>query len=120
MKPRVLVVDDDPVIRDLLRATLDGDFEVSEAREGDEALRHLAADDADLVILDWQMPGRWGGEILAELKRTRPDLPVVVLTGHPEQQTQVIAAGLGASAFLPKPFSPIDLARPIEHVLGAA
>lgn len=117
---RVLLIDDDPELRKLLRTTLEGGYSVLEAFDGKSGLRLAAAEPPDIVILDWQMPGMWGGEVLAELKQRTPHLPVVVLTAHMSPSTEIIAAGLQASAFLRKPFSPHELVGVLDRVLGEA
>lgn len=117
---RVLIIDDDPDMRKLLRTTLESDYRVFEAFDGASGLRLAAAEPPDIVVLDWQLPGKWGGDVLAELKRRTPHLPVVVLTAHQSPSTEIIAAGLEASAFLRKPFSPLELASVLDRVLGEA
>lgn len=117
---RVLIIDDDPDMRKLLRTTLEGDYRVFEASDGASGLRLAAAEPPDIVVLDWQLPGKWGGDVLAELKGRTPHLPVVVLTAHQSPSTEIIAAGLAASAFLRKPFNPLELARVLDRVLGEA
>jgi DNA-binding response OmpR family regulator len=114
----VLLIDDDPDLRKLLRTTLETDYRVLEAFDGVSGLRLAQSEVPDIVVLDWQMPGKWGGDVLAELKRRTPHLPVVVLTAHQSPSTEIIAAGLEASAFLRKPFSPLELAGVLDRVLG--
>lgn len=110
---RIALVDDDESLRTLLRATLlPSEYEVMEARSGDDALGLFAREQPDLVVLDWNLPGRSGAEVLRELKSSRRDLPVIVLTA--DQQ----AEATGADAFLIKPFSPIELLSLIERLVG--
>ena len=72
-RPTVLVCDDEPVLRMLVRATLDlGNYTVVEARDGDEALERTRSEHPDLIVLDMMMPGRSGGDVLAELRAIRP------------------------------------------------
>jgi CheY-like chemotaxis protein len=110
---RVALVDDEEPLRTLLRATLlPSEYEVMEARTGEEALALFSREQPDLVVLDWKLPGRSGAEILQELKASRPDLPVIVLTADQR------ADAARADAFLIKPFSPLELLDLIERLLG--
>lgn len=115
---RVLIVDDEEVIRALLRRTLSTDhYEVIEAFDGEEGLRLLGESDPDLVVLDWQMPGTHGSLVLDEVKARRPSLPVVVLTSKVEERDRMLAESLRVDAFLTKPFSPVELRKTIERLL---
>ena len=79
--PRIMIVDDDAMIRSLLASTLPEDgCELIEARSGSEAIELLLGDPPDLVLLDWTMPGCSGADVLGELKQRHPRLPVIVLT----------------------------------------
>lgn len=116
---RVLIVDDDPTIRSLLRLTLPEDeYTVVEAADGREALRLFEEEPADFVLLDWNMPPPAGGELLAALRRTAPDVPLVVLTGSTDARASGEALEHGATAFLTKPFSPRQLLDVVEHLLA--
>ena len=112
-----MIVDDDEALRRLLRSTLDEGFTIAEAEDGERALELLRAFRPDLVVLDWKMPGRWGGEILDELRRERPALPVIVLTAERRAQHRQLAEHLGADVFLTKPFSPLELLAAVERLL---
>ena len=115
-----MVVDDDPSVRDLLRLTLPVDgFEVVEAGDGMQALGAARQRRLDLVLLDWRMPGASGHEVLRELKRREPDLPVIVLTAEPASALRDVARSLGADEFLTKPFSPLELLGAVERFLPA-
>ena len=115
----VLIVDDDQAIRSLLRVTLPQDsFDVIETNDGAGALEVMARGGADLVLLDWHLPGASGSEILAELRRAWPGLPVIVLTVDSRDEERELARSLGAAAFLTKPFSPLELLETIERLLA--
>ncbi len=115
---RLLIVDDDRWIRELLRATFPHDwYEIVEAGGGEEALAVLDDRPPDLVLLDWRMPERSGAEVLAELKRRHPRLPVIVLTADGNVGPKEEAEALGADAFLAKPFSPLGLLEAVEALL---
>lgn len=121
---RVLVCDDERVLRALVRATLEREGHlVEEARDGDEALALALARPPDLIILDMMMPGRTGLEVLRELRRrdgVAGTTPVVLLTARAQAEDREAAAAAGADRYLPKPFSPLELARLAAEVLDAA
>jgi CheY-like chemotaxis protein len=113
--PRLLLVDDDAALRALLLATFPADeFDVLDSPDGERALELAAASPFDVVVLDWQLPGLSGEEVLRELKARSPATSVVVLTANSDAGE---AAGL-ADAFLTKPFSPVQLLRAIETLLS--
>ncbi len=114
---RILLVDDEPALRELLRVTFEGaDVVVDEAESAVEARRRIAAAVPDIVVLDLRMPGVGGAELCAELKaapRTH-DVPVVLLTGAELEEAQ----WAGADAIVRKPFSPLELLAVIEGLTG--
>jgi DNA-binding response OmpR family regulator len=69
-------------------------------------------------VLDWKMPGRWGSEVLDEVRSRNPDLPVIVLTVELKPQHRELAEQLGADVFLTKPFSPLELLAAVERLLS--
>lgn len=116
---RVVIVDDDDEIRELLLRTLPTDgFELLEARDGREALALVERDAPDLLVLDWNMPNASGGDVLAELARRELRVPVIVLTADDDARRREAAEAHGADAFLAKPFSPLELLREIERLLA--
>jgi two-component system, OmpR family, phosphate regulon response regulator PhoB len=117
-RPFVLIVDDDEVIRSLLRMTLpDEGYDLVEAQDGDQALQLTEERAPALVLLDWRMPGFSGAEVLPELKRRHPDTPVIVLTAEPGSEPRRQAESLGADVFMSKPFSPLQLLATVERLL---
>jgi two-component system nitrogen regulation response regulator NtrX len=103
-KPRILVADDKADIRDSLKRILEYEgMEMIEAASGPEALDKVRAEEPDAVLLDIKMPRMDGLEVLAELAKTHPDLPVVMISGHGTIATAVEATKLGAYFFLEKP-----------------
>ena len=114
-----MLVDDDPSVRGLLRTTLDAEgWAIVEASDGDTALALADAAPADLVVLDWRMPGLSGPEVLTRLKKRHPTVPVVLLTAGSEPRNASLAAVFGADAYLTKPFSPLRLVDVVERLLG--
>lgn len=113
---RVLVVDDEPDIRGLVRHALEGAFDVVEASNGAGALAQAAECMPDLVVLDWQMPGMTGPEVLTALGTSRPALPVIMLTALGADHS-ALAGIFGAAAFIRKPFSPAALLETAERLV---
>ena len=108
-KPRlVLVVDDDEMIRRLVRAVLEADeFEVAEARDGKMALQLASERQPAVVVLDVMMPGIDGVEVCRRLDHDQ--VKVVVLTARDDPKLESEAKAAGADAFMTKPFSPVEL-----------
>lgn len=102
---RVLVVDDDDEMRALLRRTLEFDgYEVSERDRGTHVLEALRGAPFDLIILDKEMPGLTGLDLLPLLRREFPQVPVVLVTAFGGRQIAASALRLGAASYLEKPF----------------
>lgn len=108
-KPRlVLVVDDDEMIRRLVRAVLEADeFEVAEARDGQTALKLASETQPAVVVLDVMMPGLDGVEVCRRLDHGK--VKVVVLTARDDPKLEAEARAAGADAFMTKPFAPLAL-----------
>jgi DNA-binding response OmpR family regulator len=114
----VLVCDNEAVMRALVRATLEPEYLVLEARDGDEALAVVLGEEPDLLLLDLMMPGRTGLEVLAELRSAGRALPVIMVTARAQPADRVNAAEAGADRFLSKPFSPAELAALVRELLS--
>jgi response regulator RpfG family c-di-GMP phosphodiesterase len=116
---RILLVDDDPALRTLLRTTFEvADVTVVEAEDAVAARRKIRRSRPDVIVLDVNMPGTTGLELCAELKSapaTR-DLPIVLLTGS--ESGAEAARKAGANAFVRKPFSPLELLSVAERLAG--
>jgi DNA-binding response OmpR family regulator len=117
---RVLVVDDEPTVREVVAGYLrrDGHL-VSEAADGPTALRLLDSEKPDLVVLDMMLPGVNGLDILRRI-RASGDLPVIMLTARSEESDRVAGLELGADDYVVKPFSPRELAARVNGVLRRA
>ena len=106
MKPRILVIDDEPAIRDSLRMILEyEDYQFTGAASGQEGLAIVQRERPDLVLLDIKMPGMDGMEVLRKLRALDETLPVVMISGHGTTATAVEAIRSGATDFLDKPLS---------------
>ena len=118
-RPRlVLVVDDDDMIRRLLRAVLEADeFEVVEARDGTTALSLASEVNPSVIVLDVMMPGLDGLEVLRGLDRGR--IKVVILTARDDPRLEDDCRAAGATAFLTKPFSSVELLDLVAELLPA-
>jgi len=117
---RVLIVDDEPKIREMLRRYLAADgFEVAEAADGDEALALAARLHPEVVVLDVRLPGRDGFAVLSELRRTS-DVYVIMLTARAEEIDKLLGLSLGADDYVTKPFSPREVAARVKAVLRRA
>jgi excisionase family DNA binding protein len=113
-RPRVLVVDDEASIRDLLAKTLAlAEYDVDVAPDGPSALERMRLYPYDLLIADLKMPGMDGLAVIREAKRYRADLPVIIITGFSTEASAIEAVNLGVAGYLTKPFR-------VPQVLSAA
>ncbi|HET6918992.1 MAG TPA: response regulator transcription factor [Jiangellaceae bacterium] len=117
---RVLVVDDDPTISDVVRRYLErAGLVVDEASDGPAALALAADRTPDLVVLDLMLPSMSGMEVCRRLRRTS-DVPIVMLTALGEEADRVVGFETGADDYVTKPFSPRELALRVQSVLRRA
>ena len=116
---KILVVDDDPHIRQLVKVFLSKEgFSILEAQDGEEALVLLQDQQVDLVILDVMMPNMDGWELCRELRAYYSDsFPILMLTAKGETKQKVKGFDLGADDYLVKPFDPIELAARVKALL---
>jgi response regulator RpfG family c-di-GMP phosphodiesterase len=117
---RILLVDDEPALRELLRATFEGaDVTVDEASSGLEAEARVRRRRPDVIVLDLRMPGMDGAELCRRLKADErtSSIPIVLLTGAAEEEARR-ARRAGAAALVRKPFSPLDLLAVVQRVSG--
>jgi excisionase family DNA binding protein len=113
-RPRVLVVDDEASIRDLLSKTLAlAEYDVDVAPDGRSALERMRLYPYDLLIADLKMPGMDGLTVIREAKRYKADLPVIIITGYSTESFAIEAVNLGVAGYLTKPFR-------VPQVLAAA
>ena len=113
-RPRVLVVDDEVTIRDLLAKTLAlAEYDVDLAPDGRAALDRLRVIPYDLLITDLKMPGVDGLAVIREARRLKADIPVIIITGFSTEASAIEAVNLGVSGYLTKPFR-------VPRVLAAA
>ena len=120
---RLLVVDDEPNIRELLSASLRyAGFEVATAADGQQALALADSFRPDLLVLDVMMPGLDGWQVLEELLQdeSTKDIPIVFLTARAELRDQARGLELGGVDYVTKPFNPLDLAPLVEDLMARA
>ena len=121
MNKKILVVDDEEVIRKFLRIQLAKlGYEVKEAADGEQALEKLGKDDFDLLICDIIMPNKNGWEVLREVKSnpSMKDIPIIMLTAKNEDSDMFKGYDLGASYYMTKPFTKAQLLYGLKLMLG--
>lgn len=115
---RIIVIEDEPAIRrgvvDALRTS---GFEVAEAGDGERGLQAASAPNVHLVLLDLLLPRRDGLSVLAELRKVRPGLPVIILTARGSEDDRVRGLKMGADDYVVKPFSARELLARVEALL---
>jgi two-component system, OmpR family, response regulator len=120
-KPRVLIVDDDPLIRGVVRAVLeDGSYVLEEAASGEEALEVADRHPPDVVLLDVMMPGINGFEVATRMKSDvrLKGAVIVMLTAKNAPEDRRRGMEVGADAYFTKPFSPLELLTTLSGVLS--
>ena len=118
---QVLIADDHAVVRRGLKEILADAFpyaRFSEAPDGDGVLYNLAITPTDMLVLDINMPGRSGLDVLRDVKRIYPRLPVIVLSVQPEEQYAMRCLRAGAAAYINKDSAPEELAQATRKILG--
>ena len=114
---QVLVVDDEPHIRTVLRGYLEAEgFAVSEAADGEAAVRQVRQHPPDLVLLDVMLPGMDGLEVLRQVRKFS-DVYVILVTARSEEIDKLVGLGVGADDYVTKPFSPREVAARVKAVL---
>jgi excisionase family DNA binding protein len=118
-RPRILVVDDEASIRDLLSTALElADYDVDTAPDGHAALGRLRSGRYDLLITDLKMPGMDGLTLIREARQLTPALPVVIITAYSTEASAIEAINLGVIGYLTKPFRITSLFSTAARVLG--
>jgi DNA-binding NtrC family response regulator len=114
----VLIVDDEPLVRQTLSEWMRRkNFRVFEAEDGRQAMERIRRDEPDIVISDVVMPGMDGVQLLKEAKADIADIPFLMISGFPSRTTAADLMKHGASDYLPKPFTPEELARRVNRTL---
>ncbi len=117
----ILIADDHAIVRQGLKQIIDDQADMrvgAEAESGSQVLELMRQGKWDLVVTDMTMPGRSGLEIIEEIKRSHPEVPVLVLSIHPEEQYALRALKAGASGYLTKDSAPEELVAAIRKLLA--
>jgi DNA-binding NarL/FixJ family response regulator len=118
---KILITDDHAVVRQGLKQILLEEFtraEFGEATNAQEAIERVWKENWDVVVLDITMPGRSGLEVLKEIKKSKPKLPVLVLSMHPEDQFAIRLLKIGASGYMTKESAPNELVGAVRKVIA--
>ena len=119
-RARILVVDDEASIRDLLAKTLAlAEYEVETASDATTALTRVRGAEYDLLIADLRMPGMDGLALIRQVKRLRAELPVIIITGYSSEASAIEAVNLGVAGYLRKPFRVPEVLAAAAKALGA-
>ena len=117
MKP-VLIVDDEPIVRESIRDWLkDAGYEVYTAESGEEALCLVEKQDFSVIVIDVRLPGKTGIKVLTEVKQLKPQIKSIVITAYPSAELAAEARKQGAVDYLIKPVNPDDLEKLIQSTL---
>lgn len=118
-RPRVLVADDEPAIRELLAKTLAlAEYDVDPVPDGRTALARLQGSPHDLLITDLKMPGMDGLALIREVRRLHPALPVIIITAYSTEASAIEAINLGVQGYLTKPFRIAKILSTAAAALG--
>jgi sulfite reductase subunit B len=119
-KGSVLIVDDEPIVRESIRDWLrDAGYQVATAESGEEALEMIEKQDFSVMVVDIRLPGQTGISVLKEVKAQRPWIKSLIITAYPSAETVSEATKLGAVDYLIKPVVPDELERLVRETLGA-
>jgi len=119
----ILVVDDEPDIREVMRFALENaDYRVIEAAHADEARKLLTNESPDLILLDWMLPGRSGLELAKQLKQSPKSraVPIIMVSARGEEEDRIKGLDTGADDYIAKPFSPREMVARVKAVLRRA
>ena len=118
MSRKILVIDDSPTLRKLLRFYLKKKgYDVFEAYNGRVGLESIVKDTFDLIILDMRMPVMGGAEVLEQLKEMKEfKIPILILSSDKEEESKATGISLGASYYMTKPFKPYEVVARIEEI----
>jgi len=114
----ILIVDDEPIVRESIRDWLkDAGYQVATAESGEEALEMIEKQDFSVMIIDVRLPGKTGITVLKEVRTLKPEIKAIIITAYPSTELAAEAMKLGAIDYLIKPIAPDDLERLIRETL---
>ena len=114
----VLIVDDEPIVRESIRDWLENaGYQVATAESGEQALDMLQEQDFSVMVLDVRLPGKTGIKVLKEVKAVKPHIKSIIITAYPSAEMAAESMKLGAVDYVIKPFAPDELERLIREAL---
>ena len=118
-KQTVLIVEDEPIVRESLHDWLSAHgYQVATAENGEQALQIIKQQSFGVVIIDLRLPDMDGNAVLEKAREYRPDLKCIIITAYPSEETTLNAMKLGAEDYIVKPFDPQELEDLIRELLG--
>lgn len=115
----ILIVDDEPIVRESIRDWLkDAGYKVATAETGEEALALVGKQDFSVIIMDVRLPGKTGVTVLKEVKALKPGIKSIIITAYPSAEIVAEARKLGVVDYLIKPIAPDDLERLVRETLA--
>ncbi|MCJ7744013.1 MAG: response regulator [Dehalococcoidales bacterium] len=115
----ILIVDDEPIVRESIRDWLkDAGYKVATAETGEEALALVGKQDFSVIIMDVRLPGKTGVTVLKEVKALKPGIKSIIITAYPSAEMVAEAKKLGVVDYLIKPIAPDDLERLVRETLA--
>lgn len=120
MKKTILIADDEPNIINLIKLSLPSEYDIIEAKDGQEALDVISNKKPDLILLDVMMPKKNGYEVCKLLKAhdETKDIIIAMLSAKKEDQDIMTGLEIGADAYITKPFEPLELERRVQELLA--
>jgi len=120
-KMKALVIDDEQIVLDSVSKILkDENYEVDVSLRGREGLNRAVQEEYDIILTDIRMPDIGGMKVLRDVKRAKPSVPVVIITGYASVKSAVQAMKLGAADYIEKPFTPDQLLKAVDSAINAA
>ena len=119
-KKRALVIDDEKIVLDSVKKILEEDYDVEVTLSGRQGLEWAVQKDYDVVMTDIRMPDIGGMLVLRDIKRAKPTMPVMIITGYASVNSAVQAMKLGAADYIEKPFTPEDLLKAVDLAIEKA
>lgn len=116
-KYRILICDDEEIIRESMRVYLENEYEIAMAKDGREAIDSVRCKDFDLIIMDIKMPEVDGIEAIEEIKKIKPEQKIIVFTGYESINTAEEASKLGVNSYLIKPLGREKVLKAVREAL---
>lgn len=114
---RILIAEDEEILRMLLCDTLEDDYEVTEAENGLEAIQKIREESFDLLLIDYMMPFYTGVEVIESARAAGVTTPIVMLTAKTQDYDRQLVLEAGANYFVAKPFSPMELLEFVHSII---